>query len=196
VSQLLFDNVYHWGNTHLGPFGGGGSYLRVGLLGKGISLDTSPETSSDIKDSKRFDVVPNDHAWRKPWTSYRCILPRLVPCRLFAPVLRKFLMAELTVAKTVESTCWTAGVASGYTPASPACTVEQGRGYSAWRSRRLSTAPGRRHRSPRRSTLTLTAMGRTSWAPMFRRLDHGSLMEVGDFQLMRRLRPSLPLRPC
>lgn len=50
TGQLLFDNVYHWGKTHIGPFGRAGSYLRVGLLEKGLSLDTSLEISSDIKD--------------------------------------------------------------------------------------------------------------------------------------------------
>ena len=40
------------------------------------------------------------------------------------------------------TTCWTAGVASGYVPPSPACAVEQGRGYTVLDLSQFTTAAG------------------------------------------------------
>jgi hypothetical protein len=50
TGKRLFDNVYHWGDTGF-IRAKIRSYLRVGLLEKGLSIDTCPESMNDSKDS-------------------------------------------------------------------------------------------------------------------------------------------------
>ena len=50
TGKRLFDNVYHWGDTGF-IRAKIRSYLRVGLLEKGLSIDTCPESMNDSKDT-------------------------------------------------------------------------------------------------------------------------------------------------